>query len=96
MLVSLAEDVVRAVLEELLVGALLEVNSLLLELARLVLHVAWLADIILGDNLVQVHLEALTRAQHVTVPCKNHHVSRVNPVLIGWLLLHNALRGKAR
>ena len=96
MLVGLTEYVVRAVLEELLVGALLEVNSLLLELARLVLHVAWLIDIILRDNLVQIHLEALAGAQHITIPCKHHHVSGVNPILTGWLLLHYALGGKTR
>ena len=85
-LIFLAKQVVGAVLEQLLVCPLLELSLHLEVLRGDALHVGRLLDLILAYHFLDVHLEALTAAKRVSVPCKHDHVARIDRLLVVGML----------
>lgn len=79
-LILLAEEVVRAVLEKLPVRALLKLGFDLEVLCGDAAHVGGLLDLVLVNDLLNIHLEALARAKHVAIFDKNDYVARINPI----------------
>ena len=81
-LIFLAEQMVRAVLKQLLIRPLLELSLHLEVLLGDTLHVGRLLDLILAYHLLYVHLEALTAAKRVAILRKDDDIARIDRLLV--------------
>ena len=74
-LTLLVEQMVRAILKQLLIRAFFKLGLHLKVLSGDVLHIGRLLDLIFAHDLLNVHLETLARAKCIAILCKYHNES---------------------